>query len=183
MKKVLKWVGGILAVLILLLFISFKVLQSQTKKNSPEQTVTYTQGDLDLSVFYNRPYKKGREIFGGLEPFGKVWRTGANEATTFTTNKDLSIGGQSLSAGKYTLWTIPEQDEWTVIFNNKQYGWGVDFNAQASRDPAADALQVKVPVEKLVNVVEQFTIAFEEGVPLKLTLAWDQTKVSVPLQD
>ena len=111
-----------------------------------------------------------------------MWRTGANEPTTFTSNKDLQINDQTLPAGKYTLWTIPGQDQWTVIFNSKEYGWGVNFRAQASRDLAADALQIKVPVEKLTSSVEQFTITFEKGTPLKLTVAWDQTKVSVPIQ-
>jgi hypothetical protein len=182
MKKALKWVGIVLAVLIVGGFIAFKVMQANTKKHSPEDTVAYTKGDLELSVFYNRPYKKGREIFGGLEPYGEVWRTGANEATTFETNRDLSIGGKTLPAGKYTLWTIPGPDTWTVIFNGKMYGWGVSFGGVASRDPIADVVQVEVPVQKLDSVVEQFTIAFEEQNALALALSWDQTKVAVPMK-
>lgn len=182
MKKALKWVGIVLAVLIVGLFIAFKVLQANTKKHSPEDTVTYNRGDLELSVYYNRPSKKGREIFGGLVPYGEVWRTGANEATTFETNRDLGIDGKTLPAGKYTLWTIPGPDQWSVIFNSKMYGWGVSFGGVASRDPIADVVQVEVPVQKLDKVVERFTMAFDEQDGLALTLSWDQTKVAVPIQ-
>jgi hypothetical protein len=115
-----------------------------------------------------------------LEPYGKVWRTGANEATTFTTNKDLTIGGKNLPAGKYTLWTIPNKEKWTVIFNSKMYSWGVSFGG-ASREAAADVLQVEVPVETLPAVQEQFLISFDEAVPA-MVLAWDMTKITVPLK-
>lgn len=181
MKKALKWTGIVVGVLVVLLFVAFKVIQFNTKKASPEATVEYKRDGTEISVFYNRPSKKGREIFGGLEPYGKVWRTGANEATTFTTNKDLTISGKSLPAGKYTLWTIPEKDTWTVIFNGKQYGWGVDFSQKASREPEADVLQVQIPTETLTSPLEQFTISFDETAPA-MVLAWDRTKVAVPLK-
>lgn len=181
MKKFFKWTAIIVAVLAVVLFIAFKFLQYNTKKNSPEATVEYKKDGTELSVFYCRPSKKGREIFGGLLPYGKIWRTGANEATTFTTNQALSIGGKTLPAGTYTLWTIPGPSEWTVIFNSKMYGWGVNFNSEASREPEADVLQVTVPVETLTESIEMFTISFSEPTP-SLVLAWDKTKVSVPLK-
>ncbi len=99
-----------------------------TKAYSPEETVTYEENSLDLEVFYNRPYKKDRVIFGGLVPYGQVWRTGANEATTFSTNEDLLIDGSTLEAGKYTLWTIPMENSWKVIFNSKMYPWGINLD-------------------------------------------------------
>ena len=182
MKKTLTRVGIVLAVLLVGLFAAFKVMQSQTKKHSPEDTVTYTSGDLTLSVFYNRPYKKGRDIFGALVPYGEVWRTGANEATIFSTKTDLSIGGHTLPAGKYTLWTVPGPEQWTVIFNEKEYGWGVSFGGKASRDPAADVLEVKAPVQRLQEPVEQFTISFAQGEAPALQLMWDLTRVSVPVE-
>lgn len=181
MKKVLKWSLGVVAALVVILFIAFKVLQSQTKKHSPETTVEYVQDGVEISVFYNRPSKKGREIFGALVPYGEVWRTGANEATTFETNRDLSIGGRTLAAGKYTLWTIPGPEQWTIIFNKKQYGWGVSMKGVASRDPAADALQVEAPVMPLSESVEQFTISLEGTPKPVLSFAWDKTKVATPL--
>lgn len=181
MKKIFKWTAIVVAVLAVLLFVAFKFLQYNTKKNSPEATVEYKKDGIELSVFYCRPSKKGRDIFGGLLPYGKIWRTGANEATTFTTNQALSIGGKTLPAGTYTLWTIPGPSEWTVIFNSKMYGWGVNFNSEASREPEADVLQVTVPVETLTESTEMFTISFSEPTP-SLVLAWDKTKVSVPLK-
>ncbi|GAL80511.1 hypothetical protein JCM19274_801 [Algibacter lectus] len=94
---------------------------------SPKDTVKFELNDLELKVFYNRPSKKNRVIFGALVPFDKVWRTGANEATTFETNKPLEVKGMPLPAGKYTLWTVPKDSVWTVIFNTKQYSWGCRF--------------------------------------------------------
>lgn len=181
MKKVLKWVGIVVGVLAVVLFIAFKFMQANTKKASPEATVNYKKDDTEVSVFYCRPSKREREIFGELVPYGKVWRTGANEATTFTTNKDLTIGGKTLPAGKYTLWTIPQKDKWTIIFNNKMYDWGVSFGGEASREASADVLQVDVPAETVATSVEQFEISFDVTQPA-LVLAWDTTKVVVPFK-
>jgi hypothetical protein len=181
MKKILKWVGIVVGVLAVVLFIAFKFLQANTKKASPEVTVEYKKDGTEISVFYCRPSKKGRTIFGDLVPYGEVWRTGANEATTFTTNKDLTISGKTLPAGKYTLWTIPQKDKWSVIFNSKMYDWGVSFGGVASREAAADVLQVEVPVEALGAVQEQFQISFDAATPA-MVLAWDKTKVAVPLK-
>jgi hypothetical protein len=182
MKKFFKWAAIIIGVLIVVLFIAFKFMQSQTKKASPEQTVEYKKDGKEITVFYCRPYKNGREIFGGLVPYGQVWRTGANEASTFKTNKDLNIGGKTLPAGKYTLWTIPEKEEWTVIFNGKQYGWGVTFGGVAAREASEDVLQVKVPVQETNDTIEQFTISFADSTDLNMVLAWDKTKIAVPIK-
>ncbi len=186
MKKFLKWFVIIAGVLLLLFkFIAQPYLKEQTKKHSPEQTITHTMGDTELEVYYNRPYKKGREIFGGLVPYGKVWRTGANEASTFETTKDITVAGKPLPAGKYTLWTIPNQDSWEVIFNKKMYGWGVTLisgGKETPREPGEDALQVTVPTQKLGSTMEQFTISFDQSKGHFLTLAWDDTKVSVPIE-
>lgn len=178
--KFLKWALIVLGSLLILGFSAFKFLQYNTKKASPEDTAVYSQGGLEMEVFYNRPGKKGRVIFGGLVPYGKVWRTGANEATTFTTNKALHIGDGTLPVGKYTLWTIPGEQGWTVIFNSKMYPWGVDWNTIASREAEFDVLRVEVPVEAAPAPTELFTIAFQPT-PLALTLTWDQTRVTVPM--
>ncbi len=181
MKKALIWIALVVGVLVLLSLIAWPVLKQQTKKASPEETVELKSGDLELSVYYNRPSKKGRVIFGELVPYNEVWRTGANEATTFTTNKDLLIDGQTLAAGKYTLWTIPDEDNWTVIFNDKMYGWGISFSGGASRNPEHDVLKTMAPIINQKDVTEMFTIALEED-PLAMTLAWDQVKIRVPMQ-
>lgn len=182
MNKYLKW-GLIIAVLLGGgLYLAYLGMIAQTKSHSPEETVTYNLNGYNIEVFYNRPCKKGRKIFGGLVPFNRVWRTGANEATTFETSQDLSIDGQTLKAGKYTLWTIPGADEWTVIFNDQQYSWGVKRGGQASREAAHDVLQVKVGIQQLPEVVEQFTIHLEDvNAKPQLSLSWDQTKISLRL--
>ncbi len=182
MNKILKWTLIGLGVLALLVVIGFNVMKSQTKKSSPEATVVYQQDGRDISVFYCRPSKKGRDIFGGLEPYGKVWRTGANEATTFESKTDLQVGQKTLPAGKYTLWTIPNKQHWTVIFNEKMYGWGMGWDGEVPREPEADALQIDVPIQTLSTPIEQFTIAFEEAPKLAMTLAWDDIKVAVPIK-
>ncbi|WP_340077469.1 DUF2911 domain-containing protein [Leptobacterium sp. I13] len=181
MNKTVKWAIIIVLILGVGVFGLFKYMQTQTKKHSPEETVTFNQGETELSITYSRPYKKGRDIFGGLIPYGQVWRTGANEATVFKTNKDLSIGDKTLKAGKYTLWTIPNENEWAVIFNDKMYGWGVGYGGVPSRNPEYDAVTINVPVETLPTFLEQFTIAFEENEDVYLTFSWDQTKVKVPI--
>jgi hypothetical protein len=172
--------GGILIVLaVVVLFIT----RYSTKAHSPEDTVSFTEGELRLEVFYNRPYKKERVIFGNLVPYNEVWRTGANEATTFSTNKDIMVDGSLLKAGQYTLWTIPMKDSWKVIFNEKMYPWGIDLDEKAYREPEFDALTLEVPTKDLSKTLEQFTIFFnEKNEFVNLNLAWDQTLVSVPIK-
>jgi len=153
------------------------------KRLSPKDTVEFKLNDLKLEVFYNRPYKKDREIFGALIPFNQVWRTGANEATTFETNKPLELNGIQLAARKYTLWTVPKDSTWRVIFNSKQYSWGVNAEMKPMWDPNYDVINIEVPVQKLGNTVEQFTISFDNSTDnLFITMAWDDVKVAVPLK-
>ena len=153
-----------------------------TKRLSPQETVVYSKNNLELEVFYNRPSKKGRDIFGALVPYNKIWRTGANEATTFTTNQDLYILGQKLPANTYTLWTKPNETNWTVIFNSNQYPWGLDEQMKPMRDSLFDVVSVDVPILKIDPIVEKFTIAFENSSnKVQLTMAWDNVKIAVPL--
>ncbi len=171
-------IGGIVVVVIAG---GLYYMQSYTKSFSPEANVDFTDGTLKVHVFYNRPSRRGREIFGKLVPFDKTWRTGANEPTTFETNKDLKFGDKDLKAGKYSLWTVPGQQNWQVIFNSEIPWWGVNFNTQVSRDLTKDALIVEVPALTENKEFEQFTISVEkvsDGV--ELILIWDKTLVAVP---
>lgn len=183
--KVLKWILIVLAALILLFFfVGMPYLKKQTKKNSPEKTAAYTMNGFDLLVRYSSPYKKGRVIFGELVPYDTVWRTGANEPTSFETRSDINVIDKALPAGKYSLWTIPGKDSWTVILNKEIPDWGVSLTSggrETTRDPAQDIIQVVVPVENLAQPVESFTIDFEKGDQLFLRLYWDETRVKVPL--
>lgn len=184
MNKFLKWTIITLSIIAFGLFLyTYFVEDIFSKRLSPKDTVKFELNDTKLEVFYNRPYKKGREVFGSLVPYNEVWRTGANEATTFTTNKDLMIEGIHMPKGEYTLWTIPNDSAWSVIFNTKQYPWGVDEKMQPMREPQFDLMEIEEPVMKLEKPVEQFTIAFDNTTDeLKLTLAWDHTKIEVPLE-
>lgn len=183
MKKPVKTFLKIGGVIIVLAAVLVFIMRYSTKAHSPEDTVSYTQEDLKLEVFYNRPYKKDRIIFGNLVPYNEVWRTGANEATTFETSQDIIVDGSLLEAGKYTLWTIPMEDSWKVIFNKNMYPWGIDLNEKAYRNPEFDALVLEVPTLSLNQTIEQFTIAFnEENDFILLNLAWDETLVSVPIK-
>ncbi|MDT0651529.1 DUF2911 domain-containing protein [Autumnicola edwardsiae] len=180
LKTALKIIGGLVAVIVVILF----VLRYNTKAHSPQGTARFESDELKLEVFYNRPYKKDREIFGTLVPYNEVWRTGANEATTFELNKDIMVDGSLLKAGKYTLWTIPGKESWKVIFNSKMYPWGIDLEKKAYRDPEYDALVIETAVNKIENNVEQFTIFFEEINDLIfLFLSWDHTSVSLPIKE
>lgn len=142
-------------------------------QKSPHETVS----GKDVSVRYGRPYKKGREIFGGLEKYGKVWRTGADSATQITFAKDATFGGKPVKAGTYTLFTIPNEKEWTVILNSQLGQWGA-YSYEKFKDK--DVLQVTVPAKKLDKVVEQHTIRFTPK--NDLIIEWDQTQVTVPIK-
>ena len=184
MNSKFRWFFGFLILIAISLFLySYFVDDSLlARRKSPIDTVKLIENDLELEVVYNRPFKRGREIFGGLVPFNEVWRTGANEATTFKSSKALLIGKDLLPAGKYTLWTIPNDSAWHVMFNSKQYPWGVDAKMQPLREPEFDVINISVPVEPLNKIVEQFTIGFNNTLDsISLTMAWDNTKIGIPL--
>jgi hypothetical protein len=174
LKKIL--IG--LAVLAVILFVAFQVMKSRTKSSSPEVKQTYAVGAAKVDLFYCSPSKKGRDIFGGLIKYGEVWRTGANEPTTFETDKNLTIGEKSLPAGKYSLWTIPQKDSWTVILNKEIPYWGDGSGGKAARNDKTDVIQVVVPVEKLTAPQEKLSIDANNN---SLNISWDMTKVSVPI--
>ncbi|MEM1054653.1 MAG: DUF2911 domain-containing protein [Bacteroidota bacterium] len=145
---------------------------------SPGACAATTLGGARLVVDYGSPGVKGREIFGGLEPYGEVWRTGANEATTFTTSEDLLVNGDSLAAGTYALFTIPRETEWTVIFNSVAEQWGA-----FEYDESADVLRVTATPAATDALIERFTISFEEAADSRavMTLAWANTRVPVSI--
>lgn len=141
-------------------------------------TATTPDGETVARVIYGRPQKRGREIFGKLVPYGEVWRTGANEASELTLYQDLSVGGETIEAGSYSFYTIPEQHEWTIILNKTTNTWGA-YDYQVQQDRA----RIKVPVRKLNNPLETLSMLFEptdSGFTLKL--GWDDRYVEVPFQ-
>lgn len=184
MNKALKITLLVSSILIVGYFAISYIVKTSTKRHSPEETVTYVADEVEIEVFYNRPLKKDRVIFGDLVPYNEVWRTGANEATTFQTNKDLEIGGKVLKAGKYTLWTIPNKTSWQVIFNSKMYAWGVSFaDGKPSREANYDVLMTEVPISKNLKPQEQFTIYFNDQINrVNMFLAWDNVVVPISLK-
>ncbi|MCJ7467357.1 MAG: DUF2911 domain-containing protein, partial [Maribacter sp.] len=141
--KFIKWLLVVLVVLAVLFFtVGTPYLREQTKKNSPQKTATYTKNGMDLTVNYSSPFKKGRVIFGELVPYDKVWRTGANEPTTFRTATDIKIDNKKMPAGTYSLWTIPKKESWLVLFNKEVPDWGVKIlsgGKETTRKPEQDA--------------------------------------------
>ena len=185
MRKKIKWTVIGLIILILGGMLGFFIWKGETKSYSPEDTVHFQKESLKFEVFYNRPYKKGRELFGNLIPYDEVWRTGANEATTFKINKDILVDGSLLKAGKYTLWTIPNKNSWKIIFNEKMYAWGIELTTEkAAREASYDALTLETPVRKNTKPIEQFTISFEEKQGLiNMNLAWGKTLITIPIKE
>lgn len=181
MKKFLIIAGIGVAALIILGAVTNFFVKKHKKSFSPEEQITFKQDDVEIQVFYNRPYKKEREIFGALVPYEKVWRTGANEATTFETNKDLLFEGKTLKKGKYSLWTIPGEETWTIIFNTEYGQWGIGPDGEANRNASRDAISINVHAVKSEREFEQFTISFEKvGEDAEMVLIWDKTLVAVP---
>ena len=145
---------------------------------SPTQTVKQDFALSSVEVSYSRPAVKGRTIMGDLVPYGKVWRTGANGATTITFGEDVSIEGKPVKAGKYGLLTIPGENEWTIILTKS-----LDVTSPAAYKPENDVLQVKVKSEILPFSVENFMIIFNNitGSSMTMELIWDKTDVPVKI--
>lgn len=183
MKRILIIVGIVIAALAILGTVGFNYLKTQTKKASPEQVVGFSEAGFDISMKYSSPSVKGRKIFGELVPYGEVWRTGANEPTTFDTKTDLYIAGELLPAGHYTFWTIPNEKTWSLIWNKKDYSWGISFSGKTSRKPEEDALLINVTSKTTESLIENLTINFSniQNVVTLMTLQWENTKIEVPI--
>jgi hypothetical protein len=135
-------------------------------------------GGKSVKTDYSSPRMKGRKIYGGLVPFGEVWRAGANEATTFVTSSDVTVGGKSVPAGSYTLFAVPNADKWALIINKKTGEWGVPYKYESD-----ELARVDMKVSKLPSPVENFTIAYDKsGSGCTLRLDWETTRASVDVK-
>lgn len=152
----------------------------KSKRPSPAAHAEYQFADgKTVVVDYSSPRAKGRKIFGGLVPFGQVWRAGANEATTFVTNTDLMIGETRVPAGSYTLFTVPQQDKWTLIINKKTGEWGVPYKGEAT-----ELARIDMKVSSLPASVEDFLIAFDKtGNNCTMRMDWETTRASVEIAE
>jgi hypothetical protein len=132
-------------------------------------------GGKTIKTDYSSPRAKARKIYGGLVPFGEVWRTGANAATTFVTSSDVVVGGKTVPAGSYTIFTVPTADKWTLIVNKKTGEWGIPYKYESD-----ELARVDMKVSKLPSPVENFTIAYEKsGSGCTMNIDWETTRASV----
>ena len=169
-----------LCTLCFLLLSSSALAQEAVKlRPSPIAIATARYKDAYLKITYSQPHKRGREVFGKLVPFDEVWRTGANEATEITITRDIRINGADVKAGTYSVFTIPSRDKWTVIFNADLGQWGAyNYNSKT------DVLRLDSPVLPTADVTyEAFTIWLDaKNDKAELSMAWDKTKVTIPIQ-
>jgi hypothetical protein len=154
------------------------VVHAKEKRASPHEQTSVAIGGKKVTIQYGRPYKKGRPIFGALVPYGEIWRTGADEATTLTTDGDLTIGALRVPKGAYALFTLPGNSEWTLVVNKTAQQWGA-FSYNAKEDLG----RVPMKLGLAPAPVEQFTIELEPAGERRATLkmSWDKVVASVPL--
>ena len=160
-------------------------LSLTTKSHSPEEVASFMSEDLELTIRYCRPYMKDRQVFGDVSedvivPYGEKWRTGANEATEIEITKDLVVGDQLLPAGTYSIYSIPEKDFWTIVFNARTNYWGASFFGDPFKEEY-DVLRARAEVSYLTADVEQFGIALQQRGErtVEMTFAWEKTQASL----
>ena len=174
---------SVLGILVIVLGVmAYTVLT--TKSHSPAATAKYNSGDLSIEVDYCRPFKKGRIIFGtenegALQPYGKYWRIGANEATKLTVNKEITIGGNVLPAGEYAIYAFPGESEWEIGIHPDWDRWGA-----FEPDYKEELFRFKAAATNDMIETEQFTITFEdsEGTSTQMVFRWDKTMVTIPIE-
>jgi len=168
MKTIIK------SVLFMCLALTATVAISQDKPKSPPASMSDTFGGVDVTIDYNAPSQKGRTLWGDLVPYNKVWRTGANGATKITVGSDIEVEGQTLAAGTYSIFTIPSEESWTVIFNNVADQWGSNNYAESE-----DALRVMVTPVMADESTEVMT--FMKADDSTIHLAWGNLKLPINL--
>jgi hypothetical protein len=158
----------------------FTYAQIETPQPSPNATITQNVGLSEVSIAYSRPSANGRVIFGNLVPLDQRWRTGANENTIITFTDDVEIGGQSLVAGNYAIYTTPKKGSWDVFFYEETQNWGLP----KTWNEDSVAAMINVPVKTLNHAVQTFTIDFDAITLDKahLVISWEKTMVEVPIE-
>lgn len=162
----------------LLIFAAASFAQDKAKPSPPASATCDLGGGKMVKTDYSSPRMKGRKIFGDLVPYGQVWRTGANEASTFVPSTDVMVGGKSVPAGNYTIFTIPNADKWTLIVNKKTGEWGIPYKYESD-----ELARVDMKVSKLSAPVENFTISYEKsGNGCTMNIEWESTRASVDVK-
>ena len=166
----------IVVLTLLVLFTTAALAQMGGGKASPPASASCDLGGgKTIKTDYSSPRMKGRKIYGGLVPLGEVWRTGANEATTFVTTVDVEVGGKAVPAGSYTIFTVPAADKWTLIINKKTGEWGIPYKYESD-----ELARVDMNVSKLDAPVENLTIAYDKSRSgCVLRIDWGTTRAAV----
>ncbi len=152
--------------------------EDKSKRPSPPASAQckFSDGKM-VKIDYSSPRAKGRKIFGSLVPYGEVWRTGANDATTFVADTNITVGGKAVPAGKYTIFTVPKADAWSLVISKKTGEWGTDYPGEKE-----DLARVPMTVSKTSAPVENFTIAFNQaGNKCTLMMEWENTSAKVEI--
>src|SRR5258705_12786739 len=151
----------------------------KSQRPSPPATATGKVNGATITINYSSPSVKGRKIWGDLVPYDKVWRAGANEATIFETDKDIKVEGKALPKGKYSLYAIPGEKEWTIIFNSATGQWGINRDYTTTDDPAKDVLRVTVKPVNCPEFNERLTYMVDDN---GFALYWESLKVPVSIK-
>lgn len=179
MQSYRRWFSAAVVVIFLVaLPASLAAQADKSKRPSPPGTAEVVLGGKKITIDYSRPSMRGRKIMGDLVPYGKVWRTGANEATALATETDLVIGGTKVPAGKYTIYTLPSATAWKLILNKQTGQWGTVY------DETKDFARIDMKMESPKEPVEQFTVSFDKKDEKRaaLSLTWETTRVSVDVE-
>jgi hypothetical protein len=177
MKKLVLISAVLLAVTTI---VSAQMAQDKSKRPSPPANTECKFSDgKTVKIDYSSPRTKGRTVFGGLVPYGDVWRTGANEATTFVAGTNVNVGDKEVPAGSYTIFTVPKADGWTLVISKKTGEWGTDYPGEKE-----DLARVPMSVSKTSGPVENFTIHFEQGgKKCSLHMEWENTRATVEVSE
>ncbi len=151
----------------------------KSKRPSPPATATGKVNGATITISYSSPGVKGRQIWGALVPYDQVWRAGANEATLFETDKDIKVEGKPLPAGKYSLYAIPGEKEWTIILNSQTGQWGIKMDGSTTEDPSKDVLRVMVKPEKADSFHERLDYVVNKN---GFALVWENLNVPVSVK-
>ena len=168
---------GSVAVLGLVVWAAPGASQQRQRPSPAASTECKFADGKTATINYSSPRMRGRKIFGDVVPFGKVWRAGANEATTFVTDSDLIVGGKAVPAGKYTLHAIPEESKWTLIISKRSGGWGIPYPGEAE-----DFTRTEMMASKIAEPLENFTITLKgSGGACGLSMEWETTRAAVEI--
>src|SRR6266852_4706249 len=172
-------IGGALLGTLTLAGIALLARQDKSSRPSPPAKAECKLADgKTVTIDYSSPRANGRKIFGGLVPYGAIWRAGANEATALATSSDITVGGKTVPAGMYTIFAVPAENKWTLGISKKTGEWGTAYPG-----PDNDLARIDMKVSKTSALVENFTIAFDQGASAcTLRIEWENTRASVDIK-